>query len=405
MEINADLHIHSKYSAATSAQMRLDVLARETQRKGIQLAGTGDCLHPKWLAEIKDLKEENGVFSLEKAKFILTTEVEDSRRVHHLLIIPGAAKAEELREKFSRFSSDINTQGRPRVGLSGEEIAEYAKDADALIGPCHAFTPWTALYAYHDSLKSCYGDRTDYISFVELGLSADSSYADRIAELRELTFLTNSDAHSPMLNKFAREFNRLSVQDVSFDEVKKAVLRTGGRKFVLNVGMPPEEGKYNESACIKCYTHYSLEECKERKWICSDCGARIKKGVKDRVSELASYERPRHPEHRPEYQHLIPLSEIIALALGNSSPSVVKEAYDTIVSKFQNEVQVLVDAELGELDADERIVEAIRAFREHRIRVIPGGGGSYGKIELAGSMAVGNAQRRGRKQKTLSEFN
>jgi len=405
MEINADLHIHSRYSAATSAQMRLDVLARETQRKGIQLAGTGDCLHPKWLAEIGELKEENGVFSLEKAKFILTTEVEDSRRVHHLLIIPGAAKAEELREKFSKFSSDINSQGRPRIGLSGEEIAEYAREADALIGPCHAFTPWTALYAYHDSLKSCYGDRTDCISFVELGLSADSSYADRIAELRELTFLTNSDAHSPLLNKFAREFNRLSVQDVSFDEVKKAVLRAGGRKFVLNVGMPPEEGKYNESACIKCYTHYSLKECIDRRWVCSECGARIKKGVKDRVSELANYERPLRPEHRPEYLHLIPLSEIIALALGSSSPSTVKDAYETLVSKFQNEVQVLVDAELGELDAEESIIGAIRAFREHRIKVIPGGGGSYGKIELADNKITESAPRRGRKQRTLSEFN
>ena len=98
----------------------------------------------------------------------------------------------------------------------GCEIAEITKDLGALIGPCHAFTPWTALYAYHDSLKSCYGDMTDYVSFIELGLSADSDYADRIGELQRLTFLTNSDAHSPSTNKLAREFTQFNVPEITF---------------------------------------------------------------------------------------------------------------------------------------------------------------------------------------------
>ena len=102
-------------------------------------------------------------------------------------------------------------------------------------------------------------------------MSADSSYADRIEELRELTFLTNSDAHSPYPIRLAREFNRFQVEDTSFDELKAAIERKRGRRPVLNVGVPPAEGKYNESACIRCYKHYPLTEAIIRKWRCA-CG-------------------------------------------------------------------------------------------------------------------------------------
>jgi len=394
MIINADLHIHSHYSAATSPRMDLPTLAKEAKRKGIQLLGTGDCLHPKWLSGIRELEERNGIFYFKdkeedkntNTKFVLTVEVEDARRVHHLLILPSIAKAEELYESFRRYSPDIDSDGRPSLRLSGEEIAEHAKDAEALIGPCHAFTPWTALYAYHNSLCECYGDLVGYVSFVELGLSADSSYADRIEELRGLTFLTNSDAHSPYPIRLAREFNRFHVEDISFEDLKAAIERKRSRKPVLNVGVPPKEGKYNESACIRCYKHYSLSEAIIRKWRC-ECGGMIKKGVRDRVNELANCDAS-PPEHRPPYLHLIPLAEIIGLALHKSASSkTVTGIWESLLAEFGTEVNVLVDASIGDLHAtnfnlDARVVEAIKAFREGKISVKPGGGGKYGVIEI-----------------------
>jgi PHP family Zn ribbon phosphoesterase len=48
MEVNqnlrviADLHIHSKYSAATSEQMNLLNLERQARVKGLNVLGTGD---------------------------------------------------------------------------------------------------------------------------------------------------------------------------------------------------------------------------------------------------------------------------------------------------------------------------------------------------------------------------
>jgi uncharacterized protein (TIGR00375 family) len=225
-----------------------------------------------------------------------------------------------------------------------------------------------------------------YVSVIELGLSADTNYADRIAELERLTFLTNSDAHSPYPVRLAREFNRFEVKDVTFDELTKALKREGGRVCKLNIGLPPQEGKYNESACIKCFQHYSLNDAVANNWKCAACGKRVKKGVRDRVEELADYPTPRHPSHRPEYIHIIPLAEIIMKALQHSSTNTkgVMELWSKLINKFGNEVTVLLDAEIDQVlkVTDKRVAKAIEAFRNNEIKISSGGGGQYGKLEL-----------------------
>jgi uncharacterized protein (TIGR00375 family) len=416
MIVNADLHIHSKYSGGTSKNMSIAPLSTEAKKKGVQLLATGDCLHSKWLKEIKEMEiVDDGTYEMNGVRFVLTTEVEDQKRVHHLIIFPSISSVMDFREKIKPHSKNIDSDGRPNVAMSGIEIAQLAKDTDSIIGPCHAFTPWTALYAYHDSLKSCYGDMEDYISFVELGLSADTSYADRIAELEPLTFLTNSDAHSPNPVRIAREFNRFKMNEITYPELKKAILREGRRRPILNVGLPPQEGKYNESACIRCYTHYTLREALMHKWKCTKCKGRIKKGVKDRVNEIASYDAPKHPSHRPEYLHLIPLGEIITKAVGQSSPYTKKvfSLWNELISKFGDEVNVLVDTDIEDISkiTEERVTDAIKAFREGRVIMHPGGGGQYGHVELPDGDSdeimenpAGEEKEKRRGQTSLFEF-
>jgi len=365
--------------------MEFERIAKEAKKKGIHLMGSGDCLHPEWLNEAKEYGMSDGVFLVGSTYFILTVEVEDKDRVHHLIIVPDFSKAEELYERFYHFSKDIDSDGRPKLILSGEEIAEIAVEAECLIGPCHAFTPWTSMYAYFDSIHDCYGSMTKKVSFLELGLSADSDYGDMLSELHDITFLTNSDAHSPWLDKLAREFNRFELEDISFGELRMGILRKKGRRPILNVGFFPEEGKYNESACVRCYTHYTLEEAIARKWRC-ECGGVIKKGVKDRVRELADLDKPVHPPHRPPYLHIVPLAEVIRLAFNQSSTHTksVREEWGKLISHFGSEIAVLIDEPLENVEevADERVVRAIKFFREGRLIIEPGGGGKYGVVKL-----------------------
>ena len=54
MTFHADLHVHSRHSRATSRDLDLEHMAWWAARKGVGVVGTGDCVHPVWLAEIKD---------------------------------------------------------------------------------------------------------------------------------------------------------------------------------------------------------------------------------------------------------------------------------------------------------------------------------------------------------------
>ena len=68
MKFIADLHIHSKYSRATSRDMDVDHLNKWAKIKGIKVLGTGDFTHHLWLKELKEKLEpaEPGLFRIKK---------------------------------------------------------------------------------------------------------------------------------------------------------------------------------------------------------------------------------------------------------------------------------------------------------------------------------------------------
>ena len=64
----ADLHIHSRFSRATSKDCDLPHLDWWARRKGIGLLGTGDFTHPAWRAELKEqlVLTGEGVYTLKE---------------------------------------------------------------------------------------------------------------------------------------------------------------------------------------------------------------------------------------------------------------------------------------------------------------------------------------------------
>lgn len=386
MELDVDLHLHSPHAGGVSDKMTIPVIADQAGIKGLDLVGTGDCLNPSWLEHIRAHTEDqgNGILTTDfNTQMMLTTEVEDKHRIHHLLVFPSFAAAEEVHDAFAPDSSDIDTEGRPRLQLSGEEIAHVCETYNVLIGPAHAFTPWTAIYKEFDSLQECYGNSTDYLAFLELGLSADSALADSISAHHDLTFVSFSDAHSPWPHRLGREFTRFSLHEPSFTELEKAFRRQGDRGTTLNIGFDPREGKYHCTACIDCYQRYTLEQAQTFDWTCQVCGKRIKKGVKDRIGELADTDIGDSPGFRPEYLHVFPLAEIIQNVVGHASPTTktVQEIYDDYQDAFPTESTILVDADIEDVKAvNANVGTAVEAFRKDWIVVVPGGGGAYGEL-------------------------
>ncbi|MCD6434261.1 MAG: TIGR00375 family protein [Candidatus Diapherotrites archaeon] len=421
MEFNADLHLHGLYSGGVSKKMLPSVIAEQARLKGLHIVSSSDCLHKEWRKLLRKelIEESNGVFKHRgfETYFIIGTEVEDNARVHHLIFFPDLSRAAEFREKFkTKADFDCFGCGRPRINASPKEIAEAAIDLNALIGPAHAFTPYFSMYAHFNSFEEAYGELKKDISFMELGLSADSYFADLIAENHNYVFITASDAHSPWPLRIGREFTRFELKEPSFKELKK-VMEKKRDKVVLNVGLDPREGKYHCTACNKCFAKYSLREAKALNWKCMECGGTIKKGVRDRILELADFDEEVHPEFRPKYLHLVPLAEIISLAI-NVEPNTLKvqNIWNSFVEQFGSEINALIDASYEELkEVHEETAELINAFRNGFVLYIPGGGGNYGKpiicktkeefetkkIELGKKLEC-NSQST--KQKNLSEF-
>ncbi|MFH1013136.1 MAG: phosphotransferase [Thermoplasmatota archaeon] len=384
MIINADLHIHSHFSKYRQPRLDFTTLAANARLKGLDVVSTGDCLHPYWLKEISKLHSvDGGIFYHQNIIFILSTEIQTNDNVHHLLYFPDLTSVHDLRSELLPRSKDIDTDGKPSVDCDSETIAGYAHDVNALIGPAHIFDATSGLYAHYPSLKRCYGIYVSLINFAELGLGGNSQHADTIKELHRLTYLTSSDTHNSHPIRLGREFTRFIVKKPSFACFRNALIRKDENYPILNIGIPPEEGKYFESACSRCHTRYTIEDADMCHWRCR-CGSFIKKGVRETIKENATFSESQHPIHRPLYLSFLPLHEIISKALHQQNPfnTTVMNYWHELIFTFGNEIRVLLDTPIEDIAKITlpSITEAINAFRQANIQFNPGGGGLYGSI-------------------------
>ncbi|WP_303235277.1 TIGR00375 family protein [Methanosphaera cuniculi] len=382
MQINSDLHVHSKYSMATSKSMQPDIMAKESEKKGLDLIATGDALHSKWLGELEDNLtqiDDTGIYQLKdetsNTKFITTTEVEDNQRIHHLILIPSIETAWQMRDEF--IVKNMDADGRPKIRMRGTEIMDIARDYNCIIGPAHIFTPWTGIYKSYDRISDCYDNRM--ADFVELGLSSDTYLADRIDELKNYTFLTNSDSHSPWPHRMGREFNTMEIKNLSFEDVRTSIK---DNNIIKNYGFDPRMGKYHETGCIDCYKIFNIHDAQKLNMKCDVCGGVIKKGVKGRIEELATSDVPIHPEDRPEYQYILPLAELLS-SIHNKGvmTKYVQSRYERLIELFKTEIDILLDVELDKIEhVDMLLANALKSYRNNTLNVTPGRGGLYGKV-------------------------
>jgi uncharacterized protein (TIGR00375 family) len=372
-QFNIDLHLHGRFSGGVSKNLAFSDLIEGAKKKGLDAIGSGDIFHEEWRKEVEKYYDNGDV------KVFLTVEIEDAHRIHHLLIFRDFEEVDKIKNFFSKKSNFKD--GRPKVFLPPKEIAKILKENDILFGPAHAFTPYVSIYARFLSVREAYGCLPD---FLELGLSADTKMAQGISELKGLTFLSNSDAHSQHPFRLGREFNRMEMRTLDFPSLKKAIKEN---LVVLNVGLNPKEGKYHETACAKCGAHYSFLDAKNMNFRCL-CGGSIKIGVKDRIQMIKEYlQSPIIGEiKRPPYLHIIPLQEIISLIYKKGIlTKFVLTKYEEFIENFGNEIKILVDLPVEKVaEVDEKVAKVIGLFREDKISYVPGGGGIYGKPVLEG---------------------
>ena len=283
----ADLHIHSRYSRATSRDCDLPHLDLWARKKGIALVGTGDFTHPAWRQELQEqlLPAEEGLYRLKEAyrlawdsawpqgepRFLVTGEISSiykqggkTRKVHNVLLLPSLEAAEKLALRLERIGN-LQADGRPILGLSSHDLLELTLETcpQAVFLPAHIWTPHFSLFGAFsgfDSLEECFGDLAPYVRAVETGLSSDPPMNGRVPQLDALQLVSHSDAHSPQ--KLGREADVLETE-LSYPAVKRA-LETGDGLWGT-VEFFPQEGKYHWDGHRNCGV--CLSPGRPRPWV------------------------------------------------------------------------------------------------------------------------------------------
>jgi uncharacterized protein (TIGR00375 family) len=409
MHFIADLHVHSRYSRATSADMVPEGLWRWAQLKGITVIGTGDFTHPRWFEELTGKLEPvgNGLFALKQERrpegvpelckaeplFLLSVEIsciyskkDKTRKVHSVIFAPDIASAAKIGLALSKIGN-IASDGRPILGLDAKELLKITLDSssEAMFIPAHIWTPHFSVLGAasgFDSLEECFEELTPHIKAVETGLSSDPPMNRRLSALDGVTLISNSDAHSPA--KIGREANIFDTEEISYAAIKAAI--ESRRGFSGTIEFFPEEGKYHYDGHRACGVSLSPEETVCYNYRCPTCGKRVTVGVMHRVQALADRETGFRLPAAPGYYSVIPLPEILseAMKVGAGSKTVSRE-YLKLLSRLGNEFKILLDVPLEEIEKASGaplIREAIARMRTGNVHIKPGYDGEYGKIKI-----------------------
>ena len=283
MELTCDLHIHSRFSRATSRDLNLGQLYQWAQRKGIGIVGTGDFTHPGWRAELHEqlqpIAAEPGFFELRPdlresldrgsrapaAPRALRADGGDLahlqkdgalRKVHNLVLAPELDLVERLCTRLAALGCNLTADGRPIFGLPCRDFLELILQVDAqsevagraCLIPAHIWTPHFSLFGSQsgfDRIEDCFGDLTSHIFALETGLSSDPAMNWRLSQLDRFTLISNSDAHSAQ--KLGREMNLLAIQP-SFDHLRHALEHCPADQFLGTVEFFPEEASITSMA-------------------------------------------------------------------------------------------------------------------------------------------------------------
>jgi uncharacterized protein (TIGR00375 family) len=415
----ADLHVHSKYSRATSKEMELDAIARWGKIKGIKLVATGDFTHPLYFTEIKSKLEPvaDGIYRLKQGEqetnFILVTEVSNiftqgkqtNRRTHTLIFAPDITVAEKINTALSHLGK-LGSDGRPIFGFPAKDLVKIVLDCsqDCLLVPAHAWTPWFSVFGANsgfNSLEECFEEQAKHIRAIETGLSSDPEMNWRLSALDNITLISNSDAHSP--NKMGREANCFACA-LEYKEITRVIKEKDPAGLLFTVEFFPEEGKYHYDGHRNCNVHFTPQESREHHDICPKCGKQLTVGVMHRVEELADRPEGFVPKKAIPDIHLIPLEEIIAEAQGQGvGTKGVDKEYMRMVEQGESEFAILINLPSEEIKkiASPKVYEGIMRVRKGELKIVPGYDGVYGRISIFPKEGEAEKPPEGKEQMSL----
>lgn len=408
----ADIHVHSKFSRATSPNLDIEHLYIWAQRKGIRVVGTGDFTHPQWFSLIEEKLEsaEPGLYRLKKeiarccdekvapscrapVRFLLSSEISNiykkkdrTRKNHNLVFFPEMEDVRRFNAKLDAIGN-IKSDGRPILGLDARDLLEIALEIsqEGFFVPAHIWTPWFSMLGSKsgfDSIEECFGDLSPYIFAAETGLSSDPAMNWRVSGLDAITLISNSDAHSPA--KLGREAN-LFTTELNYYGMRSALESADRNQFGGTFEFYPEEGKYHVDGHRKCAVYFTPEETKKLSGKCPVCGKPLTLGVLHRVEDLATRDEGLMPERAFPFYRLIPLEDLLSeiLQVGAGSKK-VQQTYRSLLNDLGSEFDILHDMSRDRIERAgiPLLGEAIQRMRDNRVTFSPGYDGLFGTVKI-----------------------
>jgi uncharacterized protein (TIGR00375 family) len=384
--------------------MSISEIAKYAKIKGLNLVGTGDFTHPKWLNEIQEVTTPDADTGLLKlagsdspVRFMLQTEVctifdykGESKKVHHVILTPSIETANQINERLQNFGS-LSADGRPILDVSAPQLVEEVMEVsgDNTVFPAHVWTPWFSIFGAFsgfDTVEDCYQDMAKHIHALETGLSSDPPMNWRLSKLDRYALLSNSDCHSFWPWRIGREANVFDLENFSYKAVTDSIAANDPARFKFTIETDPAYGKYHWTGHRNCKISLSPHEAIKFGNVCPVCRRKLTKGVEQRVEELADRPSDYKREVAPGFLRLLPLSEVIAAVLGTETPSTqaVWKNYSLLTTRFGDEYSVLIDAPLDVMAGvvDPAIAQAVVKVREGTAKVTPGYDGVYGQLVL-----------------------
>lgn len=440
----ADLHIHSRFSRATSRKLNLPLLAAWARLKGLAVLGTGDCTHPRWRDELRENlipDEDSGLYVLKKPgdvaaalpelpvnglgragsalfpqkaradascpdvppiRFLLQGEISSIykrggkvRKVHNLVFLPTLEAADAFSLRLGELGN-LHSDGRPILGLDSRDLLELVLEAhpQAFLVPAHIWTPWFSLFGSKsgfDCLEDCYGDLSSEIFALETGLSSDPAMNRLWSALDDFRLVSNSDAHSG--ENLGREAN-VFAGEISYAGMLQALKHPGQARDTVFRGTLeffPEEGKYHMDGHRKCNVVLNPKETKALGGICPVCGGPLTVGVCNRVMELADRDEPVYQNNdgqggndRSGFVSLVPLAEVLGEILGAGPRSRrVSDMYSATLERFGPELAILRDVPEADLTRFfPPLGEAVGRMRRGEVHLQGGYDGEYGVVRM-----------------------
>lgn len=361
----ADLHIHGRYAISASKTSGPKELIAGAIKKGVNILGTGDCLHSLW-------REEWQLYLYTKDLTIVpTTEVslhftrKRNHAIHFIVAFSNFDAAEKSAQKLSKYGN-VTKIARPDLYMEPHNFCDTIREADsgACIIAAHIFTPYFSALGRRgvEDLSELGAE----ICAVETGISSDPPMCATVETLSDVPLVSFSDAHSPRM--IGREATVVDPKLPIADALKNPK---------LTIECFPEFGKYHRSGHKDC-GHSNTGDCADTK--CPKCGKTMTLGVHERLLSLKKIDS----QAVKPFVRAMPLEQILSASLGlGANSKKIQNMIDESYRKIGPELHVLLFAKPDELALvfDDKTIDLMLAIRQDKVKVKPGYDGVYGEIE------------------------